>query len=72
VFLMAVVAHLSWEVSRLEERTRRLAEEIALLRPVPPAGAAHREREIDLGDGPTVDVTGAGVSPGSAPEATGR
>ncbi|MGH9040712.1 MAG: DUF2304 domain-containing protein [Acidimicrobiia bacterium] len=32
VFLMAVAAHLSWEVSRLEERTRRLAEEIALLR----------------------------------------
>ncbi len=33
VFLLAVVAHLSWEVSRLEEKTRRLAEEIALMRP---------------------------------------
>lgn len=33
LFLMGVVAHLSWEVSRLEDRTRRLAEEIALLRP---------------------------------------
>jgi hypothetical protein len=34
VFLMGVVAHLSWEVSRLEDRTRRLAEEVALLRPM--------------------------------------
>jgi hypothetical protein len=33
VFLLAVVAHLSWEVSRLEDKTRRLAEEIALMRP---------------------------------------
>ena len=33
VFLLGVAAHLSWEVSRLEERTRRLAEEIALMRP---------------------------------------
>ncbi|HEY3240386.1 MAG TPA: DUF2304 domain-containing protein [Acidimicrobiia bacterium] len=33
VFLLAVAAHLSWEVSRLEEKTRRLAEEIALMRP---------------------------------------
>lgn len=33
VFLLAVAAHLSWEVSRLEERTRRLAEEIALMHP---------------------------------------
>lgn len=32
LFLLAVVAHLSWEISRLEERTRRLAEEIALHR----------------------------------------
>lgn len=37
VFLMAVAAHLSWEVSRLEDKTRRLAEEIALLKPEPPA-----------------------------------
>jgi len=36
VFLMGVAAHLSWEVSRLEEKTRRLAEEIALLRPEAP------------------------------------
>lgn len=33
IFLLLVVAiHFSWELSRLEERTRVLAEEIALLR----------------------------------------
>jgi hypothetical protein len=31
LFLMLVCAHLSWEVSRLEEKTRRLAEEIAIM-----------------------------------------
>lgn len=32
LFLLLVCMHLSWEVSRLEERTRILAEELALLR----------------------------------------
>jgi hypothetical protein len=32
VFLLLVCTHLSWEVSRLEEETRTLAEAIALLR----------------------------------------
>jgi hypothetical protein len=32
LFLLLVCMHLSWEVSRLEERTRTLAEEMALLR----------------------------------------
>jgi hypothetical protein len=32
VFLLIVCIHLSWEVSRLEEETRTLAEEIALMR----------------------------------------
>jgi len=32
VFLLFVCMHLSWEVSRLEDETRVLAEEIALLR----------------------------------------
>ena len=40
MFLMAVVAHLSYEVSRLEERTRKLAEELALLRPRKPAAGS--------------------------------
>jgi len=45
VFLAGVAAHLSYEVSRLEERTRVLAEELALLRPIPPAPRA------DVSDG---------------------
>lgn len=32
VFLLLVCVHLSWEVSHLEEETRALAEEMALLR----------------------------------------
>lgn len=32
VFLLVLALHLSWEVSTLEEETRTLAEEIALLR----------------------------------------
>lgn len=31
LFLLLVCIHLSWEVSRLEERTRTLAEELALM-----------------------------------------
>ena len=32
VFLLAVAIHMSWELSRIDERTRTLAEELALLR----------------------------------------
>src|ERR671937_714690 len=32
VFLLLICVHLSWEVSRLEEETRTLAEDIALVR----------------------------------------
>jgi hypothetical protein len=32
MFLLLFCVHLSWEVSRLEEETRTLAEEIALIR----------------------------------------
>jgi hypothetical protein len=32
VFLLLVCVHLSWEASRLEEKTRTLAEEVALIR----------------------------------------
>jgi hypothetical protein len=32
VFLLLVIVHLSWECSRLEEETRDLSEEIAMLR----------------------------------------
>jgi hypothetical protein len=36
VFLLMVVMHFSWELSRLEERTRTLAEELALLKATRP------------------------------------
>jgi hypothetical protein len=43
-FLFLVVVHYSWELSRLENRTRSLAEELALLRTrldnTAPAGSA--------------------------------
>lgn len=39
VFLLMVVMHFSWELSRLEERTRTLAEELALLRAEEPEEA---------------------------------
>lgn len=53
VFLLFVCIHLSWEVSRLEEETRTLAEDMALLRtevrereeraqPAPDASAGER------------------------------
>ena len=32
LFLLMVCIHLSWEASRLEEKTRTLAEEVALIR----------------------------------------
>lgn len=32
VFLLGVTAHLSWESSQLEDETRTLAEEVAILR----------------------------------------
>lgn len=40
VFLLLVCIHLSWEVSRLEEETRTIAEELAILR----AEIGHGER----------------------------
>jgi len=43
LFLMAMVGHLSWEVSRLEGESRHLAEEIALLKARPPTNALAEE-----------------------------
>jgi hypothetical protein len=42
-FLLLVLVHLSWELTRLEDRTRTLAQELSMLRrevepPPPPAG----------------------------------
>lgn len=42
VFLFVIVVHFSWELSRLEERSRILAEELALLR-------ARLEEAVDEG-----------------------
>lgn len=48
VFLLLVCMHLTWEVSRLEEEGRTLAEEIALLRaPARPAGADEQQATAD-------------------------
>ncbi|HYH50838.1 MAG TPA: DUF2304 domain-containing protein [Acidimicrobiia bacterium] len=59
MFLMAVVAHLSYEVSRLEERTRKLAEELALLRPRKPVAGGDEPSGWDPGfiTGATFDST---------------
>jgi hypothetical protein len=58
VFLMAVAAHLSWEVSRLEDKTRRLAEEIALLKAEPPS-----IHDINLSEGRAI-IPDVGSTPG--------
>lgn len=42
--LLAIVVHLSWEVSRLENETRLLAEELALLRLE--VESAHRDAAV--------------------------
>lgn len=36
-FLLLIVVHFSWELSRLEERTRTLAEELAIRKVEPPS-----------------------------------
>lgn len=65
VFLLLVCVHLSWEVSRLEEETRTLAEHLALLRmripgpAVAPEPAATAPRGAGAG-GP--GPAGAGVT----------
>ncbi|GAA0394922.1 MULTISPECIES: DUF2304 domain-containing protein [Micromonospora] len=48
VFLLLVCIHLSWEVSALEEETRTLAEEFALLRAEVEADRAERTQQQEL------------------------
>jgi hypothetical protein len=48
-FLLLVAVHFSWELSRLEERTRTLAEEVALLR----AGALDKDEPRPAGQDPS-------------------
>ena len=59
VFLLLVCMHLSWEVSRLEERTRTLAEELALLRGRDEGARSARESSM---------AGSAAVDPPFAPE----
>ena len=47
-FLLLVAVHFSWELSRLEQRTRALAEELALLR----EGALERDEPSQAGPDP--------------------
>jgi len=50
IFLLLVSIHLSWEVSRLEEETRTLAEEIALIRTEfrrQPGELVERRRQVE-------------------------
>jgi hypothetical protein len=61
-FLFVIVVHFSWELSRLEDRTRTLAEEVALLRAA-----------IDPSGGPSPDATDGAdpsVQPDPAPSST--
>jgi Uncharacterized conserved protein len=53
VLLLGVCLHLAWEMSRAEDRVRRLSEEVALLR----AKTERLEREADRGpnSNPPVD-----------------
>jgi len=55
VFLLIIAMHLSWEVSQLEEETRSISEEIALLRMElersrPAANIPRARRRDDLTD----------------------
>lgn len=58
--LLLIVVHFSWELSRLEERTRRLAEELAIMRCINPrpvvsgaeTGSANPLGNANLNEGP--------------------
>lgn len=56
VFLLLVCIHLSWEASRLEEKTRTLAEEVALIRAqVAEIRAQVTDRQPTADRGPAAD-----------------
>jgi hypothetical protein len=63
--LFLVVIHFSWELSRLEERTRRLAEELALLRVDAPTENGGVGGPATAPDVPALDQ-GARYLPGEA------
>lgn len=55
VFLLLVCMHLTWEVSRLEEETRVLAEEVALIRADMVATGVERAASAELAAGQGLD-----------------
>ncbi len=67
MFLLLVAVHLSWEVSRLEEETRALAEAMGLLRADMDAKVARIERAAAAASGPMADGhLGVRTRPGTA------
>jgi hypothetical protein len=66
-FLLVLVLHFSWEISRLEDRTRTLAEELALLREMVVARDHDQtvggERPTDPGERPLEPEHEAGPRP---------
>jgi hypothetical protein len=59
LFLLGVTAHLSWECSRLEEETRTLAEEVAMLRHL--VGAPDGDRAAAPERAPSDDPARPGI-----------
>lgn len=60
-FLLVLSLHFSWELSRLEDRTRTLAEEVALLRE-----EVERTRDAPGAEGPTGHESTPDVPPRTA------
>lgn len=56
--LFLIVIHFSWELSRLEDRSRRLAEEVALLRLEVAEQSAPPAASVDVRDGRERDDAG--------------
>ncbi len=73
VFLLLVCLHLSWESSRMEEETRALSEELALLRTQVNSALQRATGETDPLNPALPDPAGAGLSSAAtrpAPAAT--
>ena len=64
-FLFLIVIQFSWELSRNEDRTRTLAEEIALLRAELGLSEAAERRDPEVAATPTGEVSEPGGSTGT-------
>ncbi len=71
-FLLVVVIHFSWELSRLEDRTRTLAEEVGLLRTQLEQERARGQLGAPAGGGGTGDGEPASSEPGRVSSSRGR